>query len=391
MNDSIEVRKVIAVLRRWWWLLVAVAIVGAAGKLQTSQWQTPVYAATTTLLVGQSMQATQLDSRDIAASEQLALTYAQVVRLQPVLQAVVEKLNLGVSWQTLAARVHGTPVEQTQLLKITAEAESPEVARLFADEVAATLISLLPTAKPNVIQAASEPFIRHNSRHSAPTSQKVSDGSTCCRSSILRTRTTDQLRAIQSEIDDMQSLVVGWESNYSKLLDVATTQGAPTYLTVVEPAQAAADPVRPRPLVNVLMVSLVSLVLALGVVIFLDFSDETVKSTTDLGASVGSTFGRYRTRSDAERRYADYADQSLIPVSEAYTMVRNNIQFTAGSRQLTSILVTDLAQGRGEERHGCEPGDRHGSGWLPQSWWTPTGAADVASNLRCRDGHLGFA
>ena len=74
MNDFEELRKIIATMLNWWWVIVTATIMGALIGYTVSQWQSPVYEATTTLLIGQSIQSTELDTRDMLASEQLALT-----------------------------------------------------------------------------------------------------------------------------------------------------------------------------------------------------------------------------------------------------------------------------------------------------------------------------
>ena len=124
MSDFVELQKIINAAIRSWWLLIAATIVGALLGLVLSQRQTPVYSASTTLLVGQSIQSTELESRDMAISQQMALTYAKLARLQPVMQAAADRLDMDTAWQTLAKRVRATPVEGTQLLRISVASNS---------------------------------------------------------------------------------------------------------------------------------------------------------------------------------------------------------------------------------------------------------------------------
>ena len=102
MNDFIELRRVsVIILRRWWWLAL-IAILGALAGYIISRQQTPVYQATTTVLVGDSIKSTNVDRVDIQVSEALVQTYVEVARRQPVLQGVVTALNLNGSWQALS-------------------------------------------------------------------------------------------------------------------------------------------------------------------------------------------------------------------------------------------------------------------------------------------------
>ena len=106
--------------------------------------QTSIYQATTTILIGQTIQSADLNRTDIQTSEALALTYANMTLRQPILQRVIDSLNLGIGWRTLRNRVEADPITGTQLLEISVEAESPELARMIADQVAIQLISLSP-------------------------------------------------------------------------------------------------------------------------------------------------------------------------------------------------------------------------------------------------------
>src|SRR5215217_5016050 len=121
-------------LRRWWLLLVLTVIATAAAYLISTK-QTSIYQATTTILIGQTIQSADLNRTDIQTSEALALTYANMALRQPVIQGVIDSLNLGMGWRSLRNRIEAEPIAGTQLLEIRVEAESPELARAIANEV----------------------------------------------------------------------------------------------------------------------------------------------------------------------------------------------------------------------------------------------------------------
>src|SRR3989304_5858299 len=97
MNDFMELRRVTIIIVRWWWLLVLSIAIGAGIGYAISRGQTPVYRATTTVLVGESIRSSRVDRVDIQVSEALVLTYVEIARRQPVLQGVVTTLNLNES------------------------------------------------------------------------------------------------------------------------------------------------------------------------------------------------------------------------------------------------------------------------------------------------------
>ena len=127
MDGFIELRQIVALLLRRWWILIIGAVLGAGLGLAVSRAQAPLYEATMTLIVGSITNSNQQWS-DIQLSERLVLTYADLVRRQPVLQGAVDALQLNDTWQALGSRVSARPVENTQLLEISVKASSPRSA-----------------------------------------------------------------------------------------------------------------------------------------------------------------------------------------------------------------------------------------------------------------------
>ena len=151
MNDSIDLRQYIAIGLKWWWLVALMTVVAGATGYFYSTSQPPVYQASSTIIVGQSIQSTDLSSADILTSERLGRTYAEIALQPVVLQAVVERLSLQDSWQSLRSRVSLSPVRDTQLLQITVG-----------------LQQVIYTGQPfgkNVIQIAVNPFKVQKSHH----------------------------------------------------------------------------------------------------------------------------------------------------------------------------------------------------------------------------------
>jgi capsular polysaccharide biosynthesis protein len=152
MGDTLDLRQYIAIGLKWWWLAALMTVaVGAAGYFYSSNEQ-PVYRATTTIIVGQSIQASDPTTADLLLSERLARTYSDIARRQPILQGVVDGLKLQDSWQGLRGRVKVSPVTDTELLEVAVEASSPEEARVTADELARQLI-LRKSTRVNVLSS----------------------------------------------------------------------------------------------------------------------------------------------------------------------------------------------------------------------------------------------
>ena len=109
-----ELRKHITLLMRWWWLATLLVLAAAVASYLVSWMLPPIYQATTVVMVGQSIQAADLSNQDIVTSESLARTYADIAQRQPVLQGVIDVLDLDGTWRDLQERVQVRPVRDTQ-------------------------------------------------------------------------------------------------------------------------------------------------------------------------------------------------------------------------------------------------------------------------------------
>lgn len=350
MSSFVELRKTIAVVLRWWWLiLLATTLAGLSGFV-ISQRQTRIYEAETTIIVGRSIQAADVDRNDITTGERLALTYAEIARRQPILQQTIDELELSLSWRTLRSRVRAKTVAETQLLEISVEAESPENAVLIADKIAEIIISLSPTALQSETQDENEAFVRDRI---ATLQENVREGQVrieALEEAMLSAQSAAQLEALQNEIDTVEDLIASWESNYSRLLETVKDDSSPNYLAVIEPAQASTSPIRPRVSLSTMLAGMVGFGLALAAIFLIEYLDDTIRTTSDLNQSLGlNVLGAIMQMKG--RHYQDkliIAQPPFSPVSESYRMIRSNIQFLASEREHRMFMITSSVAAEGK-------------------------------------------
>ena len=281
MNDFMELRKVITTVLGRWWLLVILIAIGAMLGYAISRAQTPVYQATTTVLVGESITSSHVDRVDLQISDALIGTYVEVARRQPVMQGVVTTLNLNESWQNLSKRVTVTHIEGTQLIEIAVEGNSPEQARMIADEIVNQLILLSPSSVEGPDNQLTSSFNREQiaklQERIVNGQQRLSEIETAINNSISEI----ELTALQAEKTTLEGLIIEWERNYTQLLTLTEPKRDPTQLSVVEPAHSSNRLIRPRTQLNTILGGAVGMVLALGLIFLLDFLDDTYKSLKD--------------------------------------------------------------------------------------------------------------
>jgi succinoglycan biosynthesis transport protein ExoP len=343
-----ELRTYISIVLKWWWLFLICPIVAAAPAYWASKSAIPVYRSTTTVMVGQVLEKTDPNSMDLYTSEKLAQTYGEIVRRQPVLQATVGALNLPMSWTQLKGMVSVRLIENTQLMEITVTDTVPERAQTIADELAHQLILQSPTSPEKAAANQHREFVQ---RQLEELQAKIDDGNTRLvelDKEVTAAFSSEEAQKIQSQMTTLRSQINMWQSNYAQLLNFLG-QTSPNYLSVIEPAQ------RPIPITantqqNLLLSAVVGLMVAAGIAFLLEYLDDTVKTPDDVAGVLGlTTLGsivHLEGSTYPEKLVTHQSGHSSA--SEAYRMLRSNIQFTSNGRPVRTLLVTSASPMEGK-------------------------------------------
>jgi non-specific protein-tyrosine kinase len=131
-----ELKRYATILWHWAWLIVLGTLLGAGIAYASSRLTTPVYAASTTLLVNEAPSSGKTaDYTSILTSERLAQTYSAMMTKQPVVLSALEDLHLDFSLEDLPARININLVRDTQLMVLQVESEDPQLAMNLANAV----------------------------------------------------------------------------------------------------------------------------------------------------------------------------------------------------------------------------------------------------------------
>ena len=268
-----EAARLLAILRRWWWLLVLGIALGGGASYVVSKAMTPIYRASTTLLINQTQTPGVIAYNDILTSERLTKTYSELVTKRPVLEEVISLVGQPKDAETLRDMVSVSVIRDTQLLRLSVESDDPALSTILAN-------------------ATAQAFIAEN---------------------------------------DMKDL------------------SRPGSVSVVELATEPTSPVKPQVGLSVVLGLIAGLVVAAGLVLLMDYLDDTVKSEQDVERVAGLTtlgmvarFGRRRSRQPV----SGYGSRS--PAAEAYRAIRTSVQFATMDRLGQVLLVTSPNAGDGK-------------------------------------------
>jgi polysaccharide biosynthesis transport protein len=339
-----ELKQYFDIIKKWWWLMLASVLVASLSAFIAVSREPRIYQATTTVVVGQSIQQTNPSNQDLYISQQLAQTYREMVSRQPVLSGVQEAL--GLSFVPRAANVSARLVPGTQFLEISARDTVPERAAAIADEIARQLIE----QSPNQVQEeqAREAFVREQLESLQAGIQQTELAIQEERAKLEGANSARAIQQYQANIDALESKRASDQATYASLL--RTTEGRTNYLSIFEPATTPTRPVSPNVAETVLMAAAIGLVLALGGAFLIEFLDDTVKTAEDLGrtADVPMLGAIAQVNGKEAQPILITAEQPRSPITEAYRSLRTNLQVSSVDKPLRTIVVTSANPGEGK-------------------------------------------
>ena len=340
-----ELRQYLILLRRWAWLLILGLVLGAAGGYLGSIYQTPIYQASTKLLV---MRATQERTSEFTylSDQQLVQTYIQLLTTQSVLDGASQQLNYEINPDQVSVQ----QIRDTQIIQVTVEDADPQRAAAIAN----TLVEVLIIQSENLQAgryAAMESSIQaqitqvqiqittiqgqidQQSIQNLEDQKKFVEGQISYLSGEISRLQTEigqlgspttaeeksQLAEKQAQLAQYQAILglyqqiytnlvvygesagtdtVGQVSQMQKTLDLyiqiylqllgnlesvrlARLQNTPS-VTQIEMASASDKPVRPRPVSNTLLAGAVGLFIAIGIAFLIEYLDDTLKTPEDV-------------------------------------------------------------------------------------------------------------
>jgi len=351
-DKNLELRQYFAVIWRWLWLIVLGTLLAGGAAYVVSHNMTPIYRASTTLLINQARSPATTDYTSLLTSERLAKTYAELLTKRPVLEEVASRLGLDTKGaeetarRLLPADINVTPVRDTQLIQVSVEGNDPQLImeiantlpKVFIEQNTEMQLSRFASSKKNLTRQ-----LATIESDMEATQQEINDlqGSNSA--------------ADQAELARLQTLLTQYRSNYTALLrsyeEIRLTEAQTVdNVVVAEPAELPKFPVKPSKLLNTLLAAVVGCMLAVGVAFLIEYLDDTIKTSEDVGQALGlSTLGtitRFHSTDEGDRLIA--AAHPRSPISEAYRALRTNIQFSTVDKPVRTLVVTsaDLQEGK---------------------------------------------
>ena len=141
-------------LQRWWIILLAGIICAGAAGVYTKTMVTPLYQSSSTIYI--LSKDTVVSLSDIQLGSQLTKDYTVLVKSRPVIDQVIENVDLDMTYEQFLSRLELTNPSDTRMITITFTDEDPEMAKKVADEVAkvskARVKEIMNTQEPTIAE-----------------------------------------------------------------------------------------------------------------------------------------------------------------------------------------------------------------------------------------------
>ena len=346
---NLDLRTLLRIARRWWFLLLLGPIIAGGAAYWTSSQQDDMFAATSTLLISQS-DPSQQDLSGLQAGERLGSTHQQLVNTDPVLQAVIDRLQLPLTIGDLRGSVSASVVTGTQLLRVTVRDSEPRRAAQIADAVAEEFSRVISERSTQLSSASREAL--QTQLDSAQ--EQITD--VTAQIDQLETSATADTPDVQTQLSSLRVTLSQAQVVYGDLLsqqqemDLAEA-ALQSRVTVWEQARVPGVPYEPRTMLYTLLAVVAGLIVAIASIFLLEYLDNTIKNEQDILDLAGVPMlaeVRVVPKLLQGRDQLYVLNRPASAASEAIRLLRTNLEFASASKEVSVLLVSSAGPSEGK-------------------------------------------
>lgn len=340
-----DIRFIRRLLRSWWWLIVVGAVSAATISYYVTKATPNTYLARTTLLVGSFGKGVEVTDNDVSTAQTLADVYAALALREPVLSSALNEIGLSDwNWELLRDRASVRVPSGSSLIELSIVDTDPQRAQVFAQAIALQIIRQSAVNPGETVRTREFTLAQL-----ADLQTKIEAAQTQVRSlddEVTRATSARDIADRRSRIAALQAQIGAWQDTYAAL-QRNLLDASPNNIQVIEPAALPTTPIGPRLWNNVAAAGLIGILVALAAAFALEWIDDTIKSTEDarstLGISVLGSIARHKHPNPTE-----VTGRRQHHLSEAFRVLRTNVQFSSTGAPLQSLLITSTRPKEGK-------------------------------------------
>lgn len=331
-----ELIEYLNVLRKWLWLIVLGTLLAGGTAYLVSINTHPVYEATATLLLEQGQSGNPFASWVLRNAQWEPATYRELI--PHILPQTAARLGLD---KIEAGSITVDTVRDTRVIKLRVRDVDPQratdIANAIPDAFAEYTDSVLALRYAESKDSLHEELDRLETDIDA----------TQARIEAVGEATT---AAQKAELTRLEETLSQQRYNYGQLLTayenarMAETQ-AKGSLVMFRQATVPTSPVLPRTMQNTLLAAVVGAMLGIGVAFLIEYLDDTLKTPEDVArvlelVTLGSIAHLESGRREGGAKPLVTAARPRSPVSEAFRVLRTNIQYAGVDQPMRRLMVT---------------------------------------------------
>lgn len=209
-----EIKDYLTMLRRWAWLLGIGLALGVLSGFLVTIFQTPIYQASTRILVLRASQA-EKNTDTYLSDQQLVQTYIQLLTTRPVLEGASELLGFKVS----ASQISVQQIRDVQAIQLTVQDADPQRAADIANIMVRVLIDqneIIQTGRYTQTEQSIQAQITQVENQINQMSAEIENVST--------ETVQQQLKQVEAQIATMQTEVSQLQNDIRQLTPPTTTE-----------------------------------------------------------------------------------------------------------------------------------------------------------------------
>jgi capsular polysaccharide biosynthesis protein len=161
-EDAIDLKEIFYLLLGHAGQILLCMLLGAVVAFGYTKYMiTPLYDTAAKIYVVSASNGSVVNLTDLSIGSQLTSDYSQLLLARPLLEDVIDNLDLDMSTSQLASMISITNASDTRILKIGVTSSDPQLAADIANELTVQALIYLPkfmdTTPPNVIEDAVVP------------------------------------------------------------------------------------------------------------------------------------------------------------------------------------------------------------------------------------------
>lgn len=163
-EDTIDLLKLFHAIMNKIWLVITVGLLFACGAAGFTKFLvTPTYSSMSTMLV-LSKETTLTSLADLQLGSQLTKDYTVLITSRPVLQEVVDNLELDMNYKQLKQCITIDNPSDTRILRLTVTVSDPQLAASIVNELAKSASSYIgdqmEVTPPKIIEEGEVPVYK---------------------------------------------------------------------------------------------------------------------------------------------------------------------------------------------------------------------------------------